>query len=907
MAPFSLADLGLSEDEIASLDSADQPPAAPAEPEPEMAPFSLADLGLSEDEAATTDASEQPAEDLGDITPFSATDWSFQEQEQPAADETGSFDLPDELRPFSLDDLDISTSTGSGGMDLGTLPTSLQPFSLDEIGESAAPPQRAPDLQPPLSMPDEEEPASEPTGYSWQQPAAKPNTDFLRNTGKQESTSGPSIFAKLKQRHSELPVEEPPPLSPVSDEETDMSLFSHDDVSLRDDLDSTGQPSGTIQDTAEASSPVEPQPSTSPSAEPDMTPFSLADLGLSEDEIASLGLAEGAPEPAAPEPVEPAPAADEPDMTPFSLADLGLSEDEIASLGLEAGEAPAADQQASDTSALDEQDGENAGLQPFSLDDLDLDSSMTFGSADATSELGLTDEELAGMDLGPLEGAEKTAAGMPARSDADVYTVDTGDEVLDRLITLGQRQGYVDLTDIIAEVTNPEEESERIEEIGEVLHRAGIQIRDGDEIIDMDAEEEEYIAYADEGQADLEPATVDDSAEPDMTPFSLADLGLSPEEIAALGLEEESATAAPQEPSAAPAMPEPAADEPDMTPFSLADLGLSEDEIAALGLTDQAGTAPAQPPPADEPEMTPFSLTDLGLSPEEIAALDAATANAAPTQEPAETSVSDADDLDAFDFSAVEEQIKQIPTPTPRTRTREEEAPAPLSPEDAAFTPEALDALDEIWEEQAPAAPSIQPAQEAQPPIQATPAPEPAPVERKVAPSAVIERLPPRGTESTRRSGDQAPTRSEPPRPPREAERPARSEPPRPPREAERPARSAPWRAQQSPTAFIPTGDTALDGYLLQLEAEPNNDRLRLAVARVGGQSGRTELAIQQYKALIKSGIELEEVTSDLEELVVENQEQPAASRLYRLLGDAYTKQNRFREAVEAYSWTFGR
>ncbi len=57
--------------------------------------------------------------------------------------------------------------------------------------------------------------------------------------------------------------------------------------------------------------------------------------------------------------------------------------------------------------------------------------------------------------------------------------------------------------------------------------------------------------------------------------------------------------------------------EPELTPFSLADLGLSPEEIAQL----EGGRAPAEAAPA-EPALTPFSLADLGLSPEEIAQLE---------------------------------------------------------------------------------------------------------------------------------------------------------------------------------------------------------------------------------------------------------------------------------------------
>ena len=51
-----------------------------------------------------------------------------------------------------------------------------------------------------------------------------------------------------------------------------------------------------------------------------------------------------------------------------------------------------------------------------------------------------------------------------------------------------------------------------------------------------------------------------------------------------------------------------------MTPFSLADLGLSEDEIAGMDSLGALDTPPASTPELDEPAMTPFSLADLGLS-----------------------------------------------------------------------------------------------------------------------------------------------------------------------------------------------------------------------------------------------------------------------------------------------------
>ena len=63
MTPFSLSDLGLSDDEINAL-GLDEP-AAPAEPpapaEPAITPFSLSELGLSDDEIASLGLGEPAA------------------------------------------------------------------------------------------------------------------------------------------------------------------------------------------------------------------------------------------------------------------------------------------------------------------------------------------------------------------------------------------------------------------------------------------------------------------------------------------------------------------------------------------------------------------------------------------------------------------------------------------------------------------------------------------------------------------------------------------------------------------------------------------------------------------------------------------------------------------------------
>jgi hypothetical protein len=685
-------------------------------------------------------------------------------------------------------------------------------------------------------------------------------------------------------------------------------------------------------------------------------------------------------------------------MTPFSLEDLGLSPEEIAALN-DTGSSTVTPTTSDDfmgeldadpfsfdefsdepNAATPADDPFGSDVEPFSLDDIDIDGGFGDGGH-GNRELGLSVDELNNFSLGELDTKSTPTKNHAAAE--ELPAVDTGDPALDRLITLGQRQGFVDITDIIGVVEDPEAEAERIEEIGWILHRAGIQIRDGDEIIDMEAgdgetaeESADEFAFAAETPptttAAPTPAVPVVTGEPDLTPFSLEELGLSPEEIAALGLSEASAepvtTPAP-EPTAAPAPSKAASDEPDLTPFSLEELGLSPEEIAALGLSE-ASAEPATPGPtpasaptpvpskaaSDEPEMTPFSLEELGLSPEEIAALEGATASPPTTTAPAAASAPESDEPELTPFSLEElglspEEIAALeggslePEPAlgsritteelnvgldfgqeldnsldfdvvdqapveqvaraARTAPRVEEPPPPVSREDASFVPEPLDALDNIWDV-------------APPPVEASTSDT-----TRLAPKAPVEPparvvLPPR---------QERPAREE--RPVRE--RPVREERPR----RERPAREergssgsrAGWgrsrdtgsgigassaqnmggslpKADISPTSFIPTGDEVLDEYLRQIEAEPDNLGLRLAVARISAQTGRADVMAAQYRQLIKAGRALDKVVDEVQDLIAGIDDTSTERQLYRTLGDVYSRQGRLREAVAAYGHT---
>ncbi|WP_322487252.1 tetratricopeptide repeat protein [Chloroflexus sp.] len=671
LAPFSLEELGLSPDEIAQLEGGS--PAVQAA-EPALTPFSLEELGLSPDEIAQLEGG-SPAQGL---TPFSLeelglpVDEAARSQEQGTAGSDAFADELSGLQPFSLDDLDFGASAPAG-----ELPPSLQPFSLDDLALDEAHP--APQAEP-----------VEPGIYSWQEPSMRSGGIQLPQ---EAEPSGPSIFSKLIERAASLPPIEEPPLSSVELTDADVAAyFSNDDVSLREDdgsperltgtfrlpklsLDESLAPSGAVGAlSGKGEEPVE---------ELELTPFSLEELSLSPEEIAQLEAMQ--------QPEQP--AAAEPELTPFSLEELGLSAEEIAQLeAMQQPEQPAAESKA--TKVVDESleslfaptgsvdsnvladlgispaEAESSfalpGVEPFSLDEFgDLEpfsfEDLEGGAANAGGELAIPPEEIDNLNLGNFETV--------VFSEDEEPMIDTGDPVLNRLIQLGHRQGYVDLTDIIALVKDPEREADRIEQLGWSLHQAGIQLRDGDEIIDLEAEI---------GEEEAGPAAL--VAEADLTPFA--------EEVPAVQ-----------------------AAEPELTPFSLEEMGLSAEEIAQLEVMQQ-GEQPAAI--AEEPELAPFSLEELGLTAEEIAQLEAMQQGEQPAAQAAEE--------DLFDFSVAE----AVPVAKAvRTTPRVEEPPPSPKPEDASFKPEPLDALDDIWQAP-PESVAPEPARVVLPPLSERAKPQPA-------------------------------------------------------------------------------------------------------------------------------------------------------------------------------------
>ena len=659
----------------------------PSEPvEPQLEPFSLADLGLPTDQLAAlepaTPATEPPLE------AFSLADLGLSADELAELERTTSA-AEAQLEPLSLADLGLSAE------ELALLEAEpqppeaeLQPFSLADLGLDAPPDEGVFASLPPALQPfalDELPPVAPPAadalaaeqdeqrGFSWQQPAPQEHPGFLQTASVEPDQE--SIFDRLRQRAAEYPPLEAPPLMPISDAElAAMTYFSDDTVSLREEV------------------PGAPEPLTGE--------FRLPRKGGEAPESVTL-------------PVSPRPSA--PDEFSFVPDDLGLSSNEIAMLDIE--------------SILAQSEGGVAGsigdLQPFSLADLNLDEFGGLG--EPARELGVTEEELAALDLGRLEPQAGAVTATPPT-----------DGTLEQLLSLGHRQGFVDLSDIIALLPHPEAEHERIEQLGWALHHAGIEIRDGAEVVQMEEQPEPVVA-----------------AEPELVPFSLAELGLTPEEIALL---EETARA-------------------EMEPIPT----LLTEAVAAELPSEVSGKQGAPAIMAPQPEAVPLER----------------------------------------------------------------------------FVPEPLDQLDDIWTMPEPVAP---------PPV---PAPPVAPAE-------------PAGRGLTSDLGREISARPEP--------------------ELQR-AVSYPAGGEFAP--FLPTGNRMLDAYLEQLDLELDNYGLALAVGNLCARTGQSEIMALAFKRLVRAGQGIEQLVALLESLRGEVSEPVMRMALLRLLGDAYSKQGRYTEAMNAYNATF--
>jgi hypothetical protein len=97
-----------------------------------------------------------------------------------------------------------------------------------------------------------------------------------------------------------------------------------------------------------------------------------------------------------------------------------------------------------------------------------------------------------------------------------------------------------------------------------------------------------------------------------------------------------------------------------------------------------------------------------------------------------------------------------------------------------------------------------------------------------------------------------------------------------------------------------------LDQYLERINSEPENHLLRLSVARASVRIENIEVALRQYKQLIRRGAQLDDVADDLRDLIDESDDDGLLRQLHRVLGDTYSKQGQMDLAMEVYAWAPG-
>ena len=81
------------------------------------------------------------------------------------------------------------------------------------------------------------------------------------------------------------------------------------------------------------------------------------------------------------------------------------------------------------------------------------------------------------------------------------------------------------------------------------------------------------------------------------------------------------------------------------------------------------------------------------------------------------------------------------------------------------------------------------------------------------------------------------------------------------------------------------------------MEQDPADHASRLALARALRADQKMNSSLDQYEVLIESSRLLQDVSEDLNGMVKEK----PAPRSQRLLGDAFMRQGKLQEALEAY------
>lgn len=844
-----------------------------------------------DDDAAGTDTTkpfsfEADSSDPGGVMPFSLED-EFDEfggvepfamdapSGQPASSAAPAADAGlGAVQPFSLDEWGLddnepsSASTLSSRRDADDDLGDFKPFSLDELSLDSLDSDPSNSLSGP-QIGDEAETGESEAGFSWEEPSWRTQRSSDQSPDSQESES---IFAKLMRSRPQ----DPPPSTPVEEEPLSLegdepTFFSLDEEPLRLDLDAD-----TDEPTFDQFNPAAGQDSTaaqasSPSA--DTQPFAPFDptfeTSLPQDSLANdpagdlLSGSFNEPdqvfswdEPVAAQSSVP---LSEQDTTPFSLSDLGFSDDELAELDLQ----PAPAQES--TSTADTAD--TVDMTPFSLADLGL-------SDDELAALDLQDDSLAGLDQPaaiesaaelPFEAASATSADPPVTEpEVDMTPFSLADLGLsDEELALLTEQDADETTASFDELASDNllADSASFAEAGsaETLEPSG-QATPADEV-------ESWFDLPATANAELE--SVDTNFD---NPF-----GETPQA-------DQSYTAE------APSAQDQPADTEQPSPFSLADLGLSDDELALFEQIQSEQTGADADVEDALAEPTTSALTDDVAAPSAEANVEwpFAAADTSEVDAPVEPAVSftEATSADMPSESEFTWPFSEASTAQPEVSFAEAETTDPVAETEFAWPFAEADTEASVVEPETSFA-WAEPAEDAS---------EVAEVQAPVLDASTV------GDESV---GAVLPTQSavsdiDPQALPADLPEGAQSV-------------AATTAAQpvvvNAPATVRPSAaaDSSFAAIHAQLAADPENHAMRLAVARMSQHTSDVDQAVEQYKQLIKRGELLDDVVDDLQDVIGDIDDPQLLRRLHRLLGDAYMKQNRFREAMDEYSWTLAR
>lgn len=524
--------------------------------------------------------------------------------------------------------------------------------------------------------------------------------------------------------------------------------------------------------------------------------------------------------------------------------------------------------------SLDEPDTEDeygaaeptTGVQPFSLDNWEsIPGLETTDEPSVAAPAGNTEQEIQPFSLDDFlnePGLTLAPQDAPANTPEDEAVLNAEAEPLSLhdlgLADEGRATGDDFTTFSLRDFETGESELQDLADLQQLEAQPGAPISPAGELpawAREDADQEEIVTEVPEwlreqfDQADSAvtsteaPQATEDAygtPEMDIAPFSISDIGLE-----GAGLEEIDPGAA-STPSTAPQ----AQTEPE--PFSFADLGLDETDFDDLRLSDPLNST------ADAPnDVVPFGLADLESDTEAVA--PPTDLSPAPTYDPAlDTGDPQNVPLESADLGLSDNELAHYGNQPGASQPAHE--PTPFALADLGLTNEELASFDTgvVDEDNIPDQDTLDEASLLEP-------------TEPVASSIHEAETQPFEVADTIAAND-----------------------------SEQPG-SIPTDLDAEPT--LPPMPPELSRFYDRLEADPNNHTIRLALARLSGQKGDTDRALEQYRLLIKQDTLIEAVVEDLQEMVTSDYERPVLRRLHRLLGDAYTKQNRLDEALDEYSW----